>query len=207
MITAIVLAAGESKRMGAENKLLLPFGKKTLIEQTVDNILGSKAHEVIVVLGHQTKRVKDVLQDRKVKFVENPNYQKGMSTSIQTGLQAVSSEMNGIMVCLSDLPQIDSQEFDMMIDVFDEGRNQNEKLIVVPTYENKRGNPVIFSSYYHSQILEYKELNGCKGVINQNPDQVVKVKMNTSHVLQDIDTREEYENHVHDLEVMIDKAN
>lgn len=197
MIAAIVLAAGESKRMGAENKLLLPFGQKTLIEQTVDNILGSKAHEIIVVLGHQAKRVKEVLKGRKVKFVENPNYQEGMSTSIQTGFQAVSSEMNGIMVCLSDLPHIDSQEFDMMIDVFDERRNLNEKLIVVPTYENKRGNPVIFSSYYHSQILAHKELNGCKGVIKHNPDQVVNVKMSTAHVLQDIDTKDEYENYTH----------
>jgi len=202
VIAAIVLAAGESKRMGAKNKLLLPFGHKTLIEQTVDNVLSSKAQEVIVVLGHEAVKIKKVLQSRKVKFVENQNFKKGMSTSIQTGIKAVSSEMKGSMICLSDLPCIESMELNKLIDAFNEIRNQNEKVIVVPTYKGKRGNPVIFSSFYHSQILTHSESDGCKGVIKQNLEEVLEVKMSTAHILQDIDTKNEYENIIHDSKIM-----
>jgi molybdenum cofactor cytidylyltransferase len=193
MISAILLSAGESKRMGSRNKLLLPFGSTTLIEQSVDHLLGSKAQEVIVVLGHEATRVREVLTGRKLKFVENHHYREGMTSSIQAGLRAIASEANGMMICLSDLPNIDAKEFDTIIDVFEAGSKQNEKLIVVPTHRDKRGNPVIFASHYRAQILSHEEPGGCKGVIEQNLDQVVDAVMSTAHVLEDIDTETQYE--------------
>lgn len=196
MISAILLSAGESRRMGSQNKLLMPLGSTTLIEQSVDHLLGSKAQEVIVVLGHEATRVRKVLTGRKLKFVENHDYREGMTTSIQAGLRAVASETKGMMICLSDLPNIEAKEFDTIIDVFEAGRRENEKLIVVPTYRDKPGNPVIFASHYRARILAHEEPGGCKGVIEQNSDQVVHAIMSTAHVLEDIDTETEYESHL-----------
>jgi len=196
MISAILLSAGESKRMASQNKLLMPFGRKTIIEQSVDHLLGSKAQEVIVVLGHEATRVRKVLTGRKLKFVENHDYREGMTTSIQAGLRAVASETKGMMICLSDLPNIEAKEFDTIIDVFEAGRRENEKLIVVPTYRDERGNPVIFSSYYRDQILAHEGRGGCRSVVEKNSEQVVDVVMSTAHVLEDIDTESDYESHL-----------
>lgn len=196
MISAILLSAGESKRMASQNKLLMPFGRKTIIEQSVDHLLGSKAQEVIVVLGHESTRVREVLTGRNLKFVENHHYRDGMTTSIKAGIRAASGEANGMMICLSDLPNIDAKEFDTLIDLFEAGRKKNEKLIVVPTYRDERGNPVIFSSHYRAQILAHKEPGGCKGLIEQHSEQVVDAVMSTAHVLEDIDTESDYESHL-----------
>ncbi len=197
MISAIVLAAGESKRMGAQNKLLLPLGEKTLIENSVDNILASDVSEVVIVLGHQAERVKEVLQNRlpncRMKFVENSAYQEGMTTSIQTGMKAIAADSEGVMVCLSDLPFLQTDELNELIHAFGEAVKKNEKQIVLPAFQGQRGNPVIFSVYYKSEILAYQGLNGCQGVIKQNPAQVLKIEMRTANALKDIDTKSDYE--------------
>lgn len=194
MISAIVLGAGESKRMGAQNKLLLPFGEKTLIETIVENVVASVVSEVIVVLGHEAEQVQAVLQHYPVQLVLNTNYQAGMTTSIQAGVRAVSSETDGIMVCLSDLPYVQTEDFNTLMQSFEVAKATNERQIVLPTFQGQRGNPVIFSVDYKSQILNQQGINGCRGVIQQNPDQVRKVEMPTSHVLIDIDTKEDYKN-------------
>lgn len=193
MVSAIILAAGESKRMAGKNKLLLPFGQKTLIEHIVDTVLCSYVGEAIVVLGFEADRVREVLQDRKVKFVQNDNYQEGMTTSIHAGVRVASSDVNGIMICLSDLPLIESGELNHLIQAFEKALGENNRPIVVPVFDGQRGNPVIFSVHYKGDILAHKGLMGCKGVVKQNPDQVLEVEMNTDHVLTDIDTMEDYE--------------
>ena len=198
MITAIVLAAGESKRMAAANKLLLPFGGKALVAHMVDALLACHVHETIVILGHEAVLIKEALNNRQVRFVENQQFLHGMTTSIQTGVRAMAAECNGIMVCLSDLPLVQTEELKRLIHVFEEAYTSNKKLIVLPSYHGQRGNPVIFSVYYKTQILKHEEQNGCRGLIRQYENQVRVVAMETAHVLNDIDTRTDYERLVSD---------
>jgi len=193
MVSAIILAAGESRRMESKNKLLLPLGHETLIEHIVDTVFSSDVGEVVVVLGHEADRVKNVLVNRSIKFVYNDNYQIGMTTSIHAGVKAASSQTDGYMICLSDLPLIEPDELNHLVLAFEKAINQNDKLIVIPIFEEQRGNPVIFSLRYKTDILDHKGLIGCKGIVKQNPDQVLEIEMDTDHVLRDIDVIEDYE--------------
>lgn len=192
IISAIVLAAGESTRMGKQNKLLLPFQGQTLIERTVDTVLQSDVGEVIVVLGHEAQRVREVLGDRPVKFRQNESYQKGMTTSIQSGVQAADDRTDGFMICLSDLPLIEADELNHLLQAFDSAVKVNPFGIVIPLFEGQRGNPVILSAIYKHDILAHQEMHGCKGIIKQNLENVREVEMNTDRVLRDIDTLEDY---------------
>ncbi|MCH8960518.1 MAG: nucleotidyltransferase family protein [Bacteroidetes bacterium] len=193
MITAIVLAAGESRRMGSANKLLLPFGETTLIERMVRSVRQSEADEVIVVLGHEADRVRAALDAHDVAFVENDRYQEGMTTSIHAGVRAASPEAAGFMICLSDLPLIEPEELNRLIEAFKEAARDDERPIVVPTFEGRRGNPVLFPVHYKTHLLDHKGLMGCKAILKQNPDTVLEVAMATDHVLRDIDTMEAYQ--------------
>ena len=191
MITAIVLAAGESRRMGSANKLLLRFGETTLIERVVHTVRQSEAGEVIVVLGHQAEGVRAVLDGHDVVFVENDRYHEGMITSIHAGVRAVSPEATGFMICLSDLPLIEPEELNRLIEAFKEA--VRERPIVVPTFEGRRGNPGLFPVHYKPQLLDHHGLMGCKEIVQQNPDTVLEVAMATDHVLRDVDTMEAYQ--------------
>ena len=189
MITAIVLAAGESRRMGRVNKLLLPFGETTLIERVVGAVGQSEGGEVIVVLGHEADRVRAALDRHSVTFVENDRYREGMTTSIHTGVRAASADASGFMICLSDLPLIEPEELNQLIAAF---TGDDERRIVVPTFEGRRGNPVLFSAFYKSKILEHPG-PGCKGIVEENPHHVLEVAMPTDHVLRDVDTMDAYQ--------------
>ncbi len=191
-VSAIVLAAGESRRMGAQNKLVLDFRGKTVIETIVDNVRQSRAAEVVVVLGHQRERVRAVLEPRPVKIVENPHFAEGMTTSIHAGVTAADPAAGGYMICLSDLPFILPAEFDLLIEKFAEAVRAGEKDIIVPVYQGLRGNPVIFSRRYREDILAQRGVMGCRGIVKQHPERVLTVEMPTDNILKDIDTPEDY---------------
>ena len=192
MVSAIVLAAGESQRMGSQNKLLLPFKTSTVVEQVADNVLQSTASEVIVVLGHEADQIRAALKGRPIRFAVNPEFQLGMTTSIRAGVEIASTDTSGFMICLSDLPLITSEEFNRLIGAFEIAIAKTEKHIVVPVYSGKRGNPVIFSATFKNDILAHKGLKGCKGVIKENPDQVLEIEMASDNILKDIDTSDDY---------------
>ena len=222
MVTAIVLAAGLSRRMGEVNKLLLPFGKKTILETTLDNILSSDIEVVLIVIGHEAQQVKKVLDDylrrntgfrRKFFVVENPNFEKGMTTSIQAGVRASqnisptlphsqpstthNSQLSTLnyMVCLSDMPLISANEFSFLKNQFEEILKQDEKAIVQPIFKEKRGNPTIFSSFYKNDILNLMDTEGsegCKPIVQAHKNHVYLVEMPTPSILKDIDNEEEY---------------
>lgn len=192
MVTALVLAAGESLRMASGNKLLLPFQGKPLVGHVVDNVLASEAREVIVILGHEAGNVQNALKKRNVRFVVNPAFHKGMTSSIHAGVVAAAEGTDGFMICLSDQPFIKPEEFTYLIRAFESAIAQTPKEMVVPVCHGRRGNPVIFSSKFKSDILEHKGLKGCKGILNEHPDSVLEVEMAGDSVLRDIDTIEDY---------------
>jgi len=192
MVSAIVLAAGDSSRMDSENKLLMKYGDKTLVEQVVDNVLASAAAEVIVALGHQADKIRETLKDRCVRFAVNQNFKLGMTTSIHAGVEAAATETHGYMICLSDQPFILPQEFTRLVFAFEVALTKPGSDILVPVYQGQRGNPVIFSSKFRNDILAHKGLKGCKGIIKGNPDAVCEVEMTTQNILTDIDTVDDY---------------
>ena len=188
MLSAILLAAGESKRMGAL-KQLMPLGKNTLLEQAVDNILNSSVDETIVVVGHRAEEVSKAIASRPVKIMLNPNYQQGMSTSIIAGLAMVDPKAQAVMLALADQPLVESGTINQLIDAF----NRHDKGIAVPTHRGKRGNPVIFSIEYKEELLKLKGDIGGREIIKNHPDDVLEVAIDSEGVITDIDTQDDYQ--------------
>jgi molybdenum cofactor cytidylyltransferase len=190
MVTAIVLAAGLSARMGKQNKLLLPFADKTVVETVVQNLVDADIGQIIVVTGHEAEMVKQVLKDMPVEIVYNPDYAKGMTTSIKAGVSVASGE--GYMICLSDMPLITAKEYSFLGETFSKQRLVNEDCICIPKFEDSKGNPIIFSSSYQYLILQHEKMDGCKEIIQLNKENIYWVDI-SANTLRDMDTAGEYE--------------
>ncbi|HYL98883.1 MAG TPA: molybdenum cofactor cytidylyltransferase [Blastocatellia bacterium] len=194
MITAIIPAAGTSSRMGEANKLLLPFRGRTVIENAVDTLLESRIAEILIVVGFESEKVIAALSEkpRRVKIVENPEYEVGMSTSIKAGVAVASAESEAIMIYLADMPLLEPADINRLIDSFREAKD-TKKSIVVPVFEGRRGNPVILDARLKADILDVVGDIGCRRIIKNNPDKVSIVEMMTDHVVRDIDSPADYE--------------
>lgn len=190
MMSAIVLAAGLSTRMGEVNKLLLPFKDKTVIVSVVDNIINSGFEEVIVVTGYDAEKMENLLKHLDTKIVRNEDFKKGMTSSIQKGVSIAKGD--SYMICLGDMPFITNGDYLHIRTSFENNRQSNEACICVATYKNKKGNPVIFSSFYKNEILKQSNTEGCKEIILSNKQNVYNVEMNTANILKDIDTSDDY---------------
>lgn len=187
-IAALVLAAGQSRRMGAVNKLSVPVtgssGLKPMVAHVVDAALASKAKPVVVVLGHEADKVRELLAGRGVAFVSNPEYAAGLSTSLRAGVRTLPHGIDGVLVMLGDMPRIAGTDIDKLIAAFNpvEGR-----AICVPTYRGKRGNPVLFGAAFLESMASAAGDTGAKHLIGEHADQVVEVEMGSDAVLADID--------------------
>ena len=202
MVSAVILAAGMSTRMG-QNKLLLNFREKPLIVHAVDTLLASDIDEVIVILGHETERMRDQLEgsiglankaapEKPVRLVQNPDYQNGLSTSVRTGVEAVSRQANGIMIYLADQPLLEPEDVNRIVAGFAAAKEVN-KSIVVPFFRGGRGNPVILDASLRDSILGIVGDVGCKGVIKRYPEKVYAIEMENDHVVRDVDDVQAYE--------------
>ena len=191
MISAVILAAGESRRMGVQNKLLLQIDSEVLIRKFVKSVSNSLVDAVLVVVGFEAEKIKAVLHDQAVKFVENPSYEEGMTTSIQSGVKASSNESTGLMICLADMPFAETSDLNLLIQAFNDYRSTESSLIIVPVFQGKRGNPVLFSEVFRDKILTHKG-EGCREIVRQFPHYVKEVSMENDNLLRDIDTPEDY---------------
>ena len=191
MISAIILAAGESKRMG-KPKLLMPLGKSTILEQTIDNLLNSAVGEVTIVLGHRAGEMVKKIASKPVKIAENRNYRQGMSTSIITGLNLIDDRAEAVMLVLADQPFVDSQTINSLIEQF----HAHNKGIVFPAYQGRRGHPIIFSIKYKAELLSLKGDIGGREIIEKHPDDTLKVAVNSPSINIDIDTLSDYHSHI-----------
>jgi molybdenum cofactor cytidylyltransferase len=188
MLSAIILAAGESKRMG-EAKQLMPLGKSTLLEQAIDNLLNSSVDETIVVLGHKAEEITRKIANKPVKVVINPDYQQGMSTSIVAGLIMVDPRSRAVMLALGDQPLVASRTINQLIEAF----NKNRKGIAVPTYQGRRGHPIIFDIKYKAELFKLKGDIGGREIIQNHPKDVFMVAVDSESVVSDIDTKDDYQ--------------
>lgn len=191
MISAILLAAGESKRMG-EPKLLLPRGSSTILEQAVDNLLNSRVDELIVVVGDRAQEMIERIANRPVKVIINPVYHEGMSTSIVRGLSLVDNRALAVMLALADQPLIDSETINKLIEAF----FSHDKGIVIPAYKSRRGHPIIFSTKYKGELLELKGDVGGKQIISEHRDDIFEVAVNSQSIIIDINTMDNYHSYV-----------
>ena len=188
-ISGIILAAGLSTRMG-EPKQLLPFGESTIIETVIDNLLGSKLDEVIVVIGHEAEKIQAHIQYKPVKIVFNPDYKEGMLTSAQRGVESISASADAFAMTLVDLPLITPDLVDMVIDEY----LQADDGIAVPSYNYRRGHPVIFDRRYADDILGLDEdSGGVRSLFKKYAGDIHYVTVDTDRVLTDIDYRKDYE--------------
>ena len=141
MITAILLAAGQSKRLVNQNKLIKKYKKKPLINHVVQSIIKSKIEKLIIVLGFEYLKVKKkVNKNKKIHFVINHNYKKGISSSIKCGLKKISNKNDGFIIVQADMPKISKNIFNKLHTEI----KTNKKEIFVPIKNNKIGNPIGF---------------------------------------------------------------
>ncbi|WP_085906558.1 NTP transferase domain-containing protein [Kiloniella majae] len=186
-VTAVLLAAGQSRRMGPENKLLQEWQGKPLVKWVADNIGKSHVEHTIVITGHEADLVQESLQPNDVEYVHNPDFADGLSTSLIKGLMAVPADSDAVLICLGDMPSIHSAQLNKLISAYDP---ENGAAICVPTFEGKRGNPVLWSRNFIPEMLNLKGDSGARHLLGNYPGDLQEVVMDNTSVLSDIDTPE-----------------
>ncbi|MGB0554368.1 MAG: NTP transferase domain-containing protein [Alphaproteobacteria bacterium] len=186
-VAAIVLAAGQSRRMGKQNKLLAEIDGVPMVVRTVNAIQQSTVSSITVVLGHEAKAVEAVLAGRNLQFVLNPDFAGGLSTSLKRGLSVMPADVDAALICLGDMPRISSVEIERLIAAF--APNEGH-VICVPTHNGKRGNPVLLGRRFFAEIQDIGGDVGAKYLIGAYPKLVQEVEMADNAVLLDIDTPE-----------------
>jgi molybdenum cofactor cytidylyltransferase len=184
-VAAIVLAAGRSTRMGGANKLLEKISGKALVRIAAEQALASRASPVVVVTGHERARVEAALAGLDVRLVHNPDYAQGLSTSVKAGLAALPPDVEAAIVCLGDMPQVTSVLIDRVIAAFDP---EQGALVVLPTFDGKRGNPVLWSRRFFPELMALEGDVGARHLIGSYPEVVTEVPVEDSAAMVDIDT-------------------
>ena len=186
-VGAVVLAAGRGTRMGGPNKLLAEVSGKPLVRHAVEAALGSRARPVVVVTGHEQEKVEAALAGLDVRVVHNPHYAEGLSTSLKTGLAALPEEASGALVLLGDMPRVTSMLIDKLIGAFDPAAGA---LAVVPVRNGHRGNPVLFSRAFFSELRTVTGDVGARGLLGSHGEGVVEVPVADDAAFLDVDTPE-----------------
>jgi len=191
MVSAVVLAAGQSKRMG-EKKELLPVGGEPMIARVMDALLRSeKIDEIVVVLGARADAVGLALSgisDERVEFVGNARYAEGMGTSLAQGARACSWGTETILVVLGDAPFVRTEDVERLIEAAGEGAR-----IVVPVSAGRRGHPVVFDGTYREALESLDGDAGARAILERESGVVREIEIDDEWFLVDIDTRDDYE--------------
>jgi molybdenum cofactor cytidylyltransferase len=184
-VAAVVLAAGRSTRMGAVNKMIAEIGGKPLVRIAAEQALASRASPVIVVTGHERDKVEAALKGLNIRFANNPDYAEGLGTSLRTGVAAVPAEADGAIILLGDMPQIDAKLIDKLIAAFDPEKGA---LVVVPTIEGRRGNPVIWARRFFPELMAVTGDVGARHIIGNVVESVAEVAVTDPAITVDVDT-------------------
>jgi molybdenum cofactor cytidylyltransferase len=190
MISAILLAAGESKRMGRP-KQLLEWRGKTLLQHSVESLINSAADEIILVLGHEADRIRQTLPALPIKIVINTDYARGMASSLGQGLLAMEPGSEAFLILLADQPGIGPEIINTLIRAF---RQADPKPgIVRPVCRGLRGHPVLIGARYLQEALQLRGDVGARQLLMNHPEDVLEIDVKEDAVLNDIDTPEEYQ--------------
>jgi len=187
MISAILLVAGQSKRMNGENKLTKEIQGTPLIKHSVKNILASSIDELIVVLGHQKETIEKLInKNEKIKFVFNKDFESGIASSIKTGLNNLSEKTEAFFICLGDMPMVNPNIYNQLI------KSINKREIIVPTYKGQQGNPVLFSKSMKEKIINISGDVGAKKILELNKDKILNLEINDQCVTKDFNTQDSF---------------
>lgn len=196
-VDAILLAAGQSRRMGIRNKLLEPVGGDAMIRKVASQILGSGIRRLLVVTGHEAPQIEDALRGLPVRFVHNSDYRTGMASSVRTGIRTLSDPgavpgasqpgADAALICLGDMPDISASAIDRMLAAYDPDRGRR---IIVASHKGRRGNPVLWDRRYFDDLLTLEGDTGARDILRDQADSVIAVDMDDAGVLRDLDTPE-----------------
>ena len=189
MISAILLAAGQSKRMNGDNKLIKKYNKKYLINHIVGTLIKSKVDKIIIVLGFQSRKVRKITaKNEKINFIYNKNYKSGISSSIKAGLKRVSKKNIGFLIVQADMPLISKNIINSICYVV----KKNRKEIIAPTYKGKMGNPIGFKYSMVKILNKVKKDSGAKKIILRNKKRLGLIKVNSKSIFKDFNTKRDF---------------
>jgi molybdenum cofactor cytidylyltransferase len=189
-VAAIVLAAGQSRRMEGKNKLLEDFRGAPLVRRAVEAAVGSKASPVIVVTGKDGTAIEKALAGLNVRFIDNPDFAEGLSSSLKAGIRAVPEESAGAVVCLGDMPGVTSTLIDKLIAGFAPERGA---VIVAPVKNHQRGNPVLWARRFFPELLALEGDMGARKLTNFYDEGLLEIEVGDDGAFADIDTQEALE--------------
>ena len=191
MITAILLAAGQSKRLRGENKLTKLFKGKPLINHILFSLIKSKVNKIIIVLGFEHLKIKTkLLKSKKINFVINKNYKKGMSSSIKTGLKKLPKNSKGFLIVLGDMPNITKTTINKICLSI----TKSDKEIILPKFKNRIGNPIGFKHLMIKNIYKIKGDRGAKNIIKKNNKKIKFLNINSKSILTNLNTKRDFSN-------------
>jgi molybdenum cofactor cytidylyltransferase len=187
MITAILLAAGESKRMG-QPKMLLPWGKSTVLQTVISTLQTAGVDDILVVTGGAHTQV-DMLIGKSVQTVYNENYAEGeMLSSLQAGLVAKKDETRAALICLGDQPQVQARSVQRILQTYKE----SQAPIIVPSYQMHRGHPWMVARELWNDILKMRAPKTLRDFLNSHEKDILYLELDTPTTLEDLDTKEDY---------------
>ncbi|MBE3109679.1 MAG: nucleotidyltransferase family protein [Acidobacteria bacterium] len=188
MIWAVILAAGESRRMGTQ-KLLLPFGETTVVGAVVGTALASRVDRVLVVLGADKDDVREELEPLGIDFAVNDNFAEGMLSSVQAGLRALPADAEAAVVMLGDQPFLPARVVDAVVEAF----RRSGKGIAIPAFLGRRGHPVLVDMKYRDTVLALDPADGLRRLMHAHPDDIIEAEVEDANILRDMDVPEDYE--------------
>ena len=187
MISAILLAAGQSKRMNGENKLTKEIQGIPLIKYSVKNILASSVDELIIVLGYQNEIIEKLIdKNEKIKFVFNKDFESGMASSIKVGLSHLSNNTEAFFICLGDMPMVNHDIYNQLI------KSKDNKEIIVPTYKGQQGNPVLFDKSMKEKVLNITGDVGAKKILELNKNKISNLEINNQSIVKSFNTQGDF---------------
>ncbi|WP_159586587.1 NTP transferase domain-containing protein [Chelativorans xinjiangense] len=185
-VWAVLLAAGQSRRMGAENKLLADFAGKTLVRRAAERVAESRAAGAVAVLGHEAEAVSQALSGLDLRQVKNEDFATGLASSLKVGIRALPPSAAGALVALADMPEVTTADFDRLIEAFVAAGG---RAIVRATHGGKRGNPVILPRVLFAEVERLAGDTGARHIIESAPLEVIDVELGAAASL-DVDTPE-----------------
>jgi molybdenum cofactor cytidylyltransferase len=187
-IWSIILAAGESKRMG-QAKMLLNINGKTMIEQVINNVTCSDTDNTLVVLGAYQDLLVNLVKKSGVKYCINENYKDGMLSSIQCGFNKLPPDYEAALIFQGDQPLIPPPVINIIIAAY----KSSDKGIVIPIHDRKRGHPILIDKKYGAEIAKLDTSKGLRSLSYKFSDDVLEVETNDPGILRDFDTINDYQ--------------
>ncbi|MBI5962194.1 MAG: nucleotidyltransferase family protein [Chloroflexi bacterium] len=187
-ISAIILAAGQSKRMG-QPKMLLPWGNTTVLGKVIETIENAGIEDILVITGGARDAVEKLITNYQLRIIHNQDYANSeMLESIQLGLQGQKPEAQATLICLGDQPQVEERSVRIVCEMF----LAKKSSIVVPSYQMRRGHPWLIARELWGEVLQMRAPESMREFLNKHGDEIFYIEIESPNILQDLDTPEDY---------------